>query len=760
MVSRMIKYFRLNPFRITILTVFIGIMAYIYEIPFLDLMELKTIDLRFQARGPISPSPGIVLAVLDEKSIYKEGKWIWPRSKIASLVDKITHAGARVIAFDIGFLEPDDKQIVLALNKVQNKLADYRIHDKKIFRYLEDLKTKSDNDKLLADAIKNSSCKVVLGYFFHMNLEESKHMDEKEINLNKKNISGGRHKVVRYASQQALNVPMFKAIAPQANIRVLSESTNYAGFFNMFPEQDGVVRRLPAVIGFGKELYAPLSLMTASAYLDLPLSVNIANHGVESINIGKHSIPTDESGNALINYRGPAKTFPHISITDILNDNIAPDALKDKIVMVGATAIGIFDLRVTPFSNVFPGLEIHANMVDTILSENFLHQPAWAAIFDIMAILTAGLFIWLVLHRTGAIAGGVAAIFMFGIYIFLCQYMFAENGWILNLVYPLLVIIFVYTNVTGYKYLVESRQKKFIKNAFSTYLAPAVVKHLMDSPEKLDLGGEERIITAFFSDIQGFTSISEKLSATELVELLNEFLTEMTNIILEHEGTVDKFEGDAIIAFFGAPNTLNNQAEVACKTCIDMQNRLIELREKWKLEGKPEMKMRIGLCTGQAVVGNMGSKTRMDYTMMGDTVNIAARLEGVNKVYGTYTMVSDSTYRAMVKDAEYQATAKPIISREIDSINVVGKKEPVSVYQLLGYHGHVNENMLQTIAGYTDGLAAYRKQDWNRAIIHFNKALSSSPDDEPSRTMLARCNEFKASPPGKSWDGTYTMTSK
>jgi len=760
MVSHMKKYFSLNPFRITILTIILGITAYFYEVPFLDLMELKTIDLRFQARGSIAPNPEVVLAVLDEKSINKEGKWIWPRSKIATLVDKISQAGARVMAFDIGFLEPDDKQIVLALNKVQNKLVDYSIHNKKIFHYLEDLKTKSDNDQLLADAIENSKCKVVLGYFFHMNPEETKHMDENEINFNEENISGGKYKYVRYESKQALNVPLFNAIAPQANIRVISESTDLAGFFNMFPEQDGVVRRLPAVMKFKNSLYAPLSFITVSAYLDKPLSINIANHGVESINIGEYNIPTDEIGHALINYRGPTKTFPHISITDILNENIDPDVLKDKIVMIGATAIGIFDLRVTPFSSVFPGLEIHANMVDTILSKKFLHQPAWAALFDIMAILTTGLCIWLVLHRIGAISGAIAALLMFGIYIVLCQYMFAENGWILNLVYPLVVITFVYTNVTGYKYLVESRQKRFIKDAFSTYLAPAVVKHLMDSPEKLDLGGEERIITAFFSDVQGFTSISEKLTATELVELLNEFLTEMTNIILEHEGTVDKFEGDAIIALFGAPNTLNNQAEVACKTCIDMQNKLVELREKWKVEGKPALKMRIGLCTGHAVVGNMGSKTRMDYTMMGDTVNIAARLEGVNKVYGTYTMVSDSTYEAMIRDTEHQATDNRIISREIDSINVVGKNEPVRVYQLVGYKSDVDSNILETISSYTDGLEAYRQQDWNSAIIHFNKSLSFSPDESPSKTMLVRCNEFKATPPGKTWDGTYTMRTK
>jgi len=282
-------------------------------------------------------------------------------------------------------------------------------------------------------------------------------------------------------------------------------------------------------------------------------------------------------------------------------------------------------------------------------------------------------------------------------------------------------------------------------------MAPSVVNQLIQSPEKLVLGGEKRVITAFFSDVQGFTSISEKLTPHELVELLNEFLTEMTDIILAHEGTVDKFEGDAIIAFFGAPNPLPNQAEVACKSCIEMQKKLAQLRAKWKTVGKPELKMRIGMCTGPAVVGNMGSKNRMDYTMMGDTVNTAARLEGVNKIYGCYVLVSESTFSKV---------GGGIVGREIDAINVVGKKEPITVYELIGYPEDINGGWRETLDNYAQGLSAYRRQDWNRALIFFHKALSAIPDDGPSKTMLARCNAYKEIPPPKDWNGAFTMTTK
>ena len=682
------KFFSLHSFLIALFAVLVCIFGYLKGIPFLDLMELKTIDLRFESRGEISPGPDVVLAVIDEKSINKEGKWVWPRSKIAKLVTKLSKAGTKVIAFDIGFLEPDDKRIIQAINKIENKVNDLHIQHTGIKDYLENLKTQVDNDKLLADAIRNSRSRVVLGYFFQMERAGLEHVSKQEISIHQKNAAGSKYKIVRYKSGDAQNTPLIEAIMPQSNIETISSASKYSGFFNMMPDKDGVVRWMPAVFKCNEILYAPLSLITASAYLDAPMAVKIAGYGVEEVQIGRLSIPTDELGRVLINYRGKEKTFPHISITDILNGEISDNILKDKIVMVGATAVGIFDLRVTPFGNVFPGLEIHANVVDAILSKDFMYQPGWAAIFDIMAIMAAGIFLAIVLPKTGGIGGAIAASSLFITYIFLCQYLFSSKGLILNLVYPLTVIIAVYMSITLYKYFTETRQKRFIKNAFSTYLAPAVVKQLIESPEKLVLGGEQRVITAFFSDVQGFTSISENLTPHDLVELLNEFLTEMTDVILRHKGTVDKFEGDAIIAFFGAPNELENQEQVACNACIDMQKRLSELRIKWKTEGKPELKMRIGLCTGQAVVGNMGSKTRMDYTMMGDAVNTAARLEGVTKIYGIYTLVSDSTFKA---------TNDSVIAREIDSINVVGKKEPITVYQLLGYPDDIDTVMHETL---------------------------------------------------------------
>ena len=745
------KFVKLNPYTISALTIAFGVFAYAYGIPFWDIMELKTIDLRFTTRGTLARGPEVVLAVIDEKSLEKEGKWVWPRSKIADLVTKLSNAGVRVIGFDIGFLEPDDTRVVQAINAIQNEVKKINFQNKSLEGLLEKLKLESDNDKRLADAVAHSSARVVLGYFFHMDAAAAAYYGDADLADHQENIRGSRYKFARYASDAAQNVPLIEAVMPESNIKLISNTTEYSGFFNMFPDPDGVVRWIPSVFKFNDTLYAPLSLISASAYLESSASLNVAEHGVEGVSIGNVFIPTDERGRIVINYRGPEKTFPHISITDILHETVPAEALRDKIVLVGATAIGIFDLRVTPFGTVFPGLEIHANIIDSILNKDFLHKPGWAAIFDVLAILASGLCLGIVLPRAGVVSGALAALFVFIGYIALCQYLFSAKGWILNLVYPLSVTALIYVAITAYRYLTEAKQKRFIKDAFSTYMAPSVVNQLIQSPEKLVLGGEKRVITAFFSDVQGFTSISEKLSPHELVELLNEFLTEMTDIILNHEGTVDKFEGDAIIAFFGAPNPLPNQAEVACRSCIEMQKKLAQLRAKWKTEGKPELKMRIGMCTGPAVVGNMGSKNRMDYTMMGDTVNTAARLEGVNKIYGCYVLVSESTFSKV---------GGGIVGREIDAINVVGKKEPITVYELIGFPEDIDGGRRETLDNYAQGLSAYRRQDWNRALIFFHKALSATPDDGPSKTILARCNAYKQNPPPKDWNGAFTMTTK
>ncbi|MFZ2630131.1 MAG: CHASE2 domain-containing protein [Desulfosalsimonadaceae bacterium] len=749
----MLKKLRSFPFLITLIIIGAAIYAVTSRtgVPFLDIIELKTIDLRFKFRGEKPPGDAIVIAVVDEKSLKQEGKWIWPRQKIADLITRLSDAGARVIAFDIVFSEADNKGVGV-LHDVRRELQYLDIENHELNRYLNELTQLADNDRLLAEAIKNSKARVVLGSFFHIKSQEAAHMDENAITAQLPDIATGGYPSVQYTSEKAfLNAPFLEVAAPESNIPVIAGATPYSGYFNMMSDKDGVIRWVPGIYKFRDNLYAHMSIKALSAYTDSPLNVFVGEYGVEGIQIGDLLVPTDEVGRIMVNYRGTSKTFPHLSATDILQGRVPAEQIKDKLVLVGVTAIGVYDLRVTPFDTDFPGVEINANLMDSILSQDFLYQPALVKLYDILAILILGVFLGLMLPKVNVITGLITALGLLAGYILFCLYLFAGQGVVINAVYPLITILLIYTTITAYRYFGEERQKRFIKSAFSTYLAPAVVNQLIASPEKLVLGGEERQITAFFSDIAGFTTISEKLSPHELVVLLNEFLTEMSDIILKHNGLVDKYEGDAIIAMFGAPNALANHAEAACLASIDMQARLAVLREKWQQEKNLTIRMRIGLYSGPAVVGNMGSKNRMDYTMMGDTVNTAARLEGVNKVYGTYAMAGETTFNA---------AKTSVVARELDSITVVGKKIPVKIYELVGYRDQVSPEMRQTIDWYEKGLAAYRGCEWDRAIEFFNQALTVTPDDPPSRIMIDRCLEYKINPPDSCWDGAHIMRTK
>ncbi|MEE4357661.1 MAG: CHASE2 domain-containing protein [Desulfococcaceae bacterium] len=746
------KKIRFHPLLVSILTVILAISAFLFQIPFLQRMELETVDFRFRFRGEKTPGSSIVLAVVDEKSINELGKWVWPRARFAELLDKLSDAGAKVISFDIGFLEADksDRSIVKTLEKVRHKMRESGNLLPEMEQYLEKLEEDANQDRILAEAIRKSSAKVVLGYFFHIRLPEAEIPGEEIIAAHKKNIASSEYKIRKQTADDNPE-PVMEAIVPQSNIPLISAAAPLSGHFNMEPDQDGVVRFIPAVIRFQESLYAPLSLVTAAAFLDAPSGITTDGSGVVSAMIGDILLPVDSEGRMQINYRGGEKTFPHYSVTDILHDRIPDSVFRNKIVMVGVTAIGVYDMRVIPFDNVFPGLEIHANVVDNILCSDFLQKPDWIFLFDILGIISTGLFLGIILPRLGLAGGTLTVSLLFAAYLSLTQNMFSRQGLVINLVYPSCVMLVMFICTTVYHFFIESRQKKFIRLAFSHFLAPSVVNQIIESPENLDLGGEERYITAFFSDVQGFTSISEMLSPSEIRDILNEFLTEMTDIVLRYEGTVDKFEGDAIIAFFGAPNHIENHALVACKASIDMQKRLAVLREKWKKENKPEMKMRIGMNTGMAVVGNMGSKNRMDYTMIGDTVNTAARLEGMNKVYGIYTLISESTRKE---------AGAAILCRELDLVGVVGRKEPLRVYEVVDYPENADENLNRLLQYYAQGLSAYRASDWKEAIGCFEKVLEISPEDGPGRTMLQRSREYAENPPEPDWGGIYTAKSK
>ncbi len=425
------------------------------------------------------------------------------------------------------------------------------------------------------------------------------------------------------------------------------------------------------------------------------------------------------------------------------------DRLKDHSCIIGLTATASHDIGVTPLSSEYLMVGTYHNFINTVLQQAYIYQvPQW---IDYCLILLLAIFLVLAVQRLSAMGTITAIVGTLVVYNIINIALFAFQNLYMDQLGVSLAILLPSAIVSSVKFMSEESQKRYIKEVFSKYMAPRVVEELIKDPGKLQLGGELRNISIFFSDVAGFSSISEKLTPQELVALLNEYLSEMTDIILKYEGTVDKYEGDAIIAFFGAPLAFEDHPERVCLAAIDMKRRLAELREEWRKKGTFELKVRMGINTGEAVVGNMGSRQRMDYTMMGDAVNLASRLEGANKYYGTYTMISETTYER-VKDV--------VEARELDLIRVVGKEQPIKVYELFGKKGTLPDYMYEMLKKYNEGLQLFRDRQWEEAQSAFKAGLRIVPDDGPCKTYIERCKEFAKNPPPKKWDGVYRLKTK
>jgi CHASE2 domain-containing sensor protein len=410
--------FSIHPTFLTLGTILVVVIFFLSGIPILDLVELKTCDLRFLSRGHLPPSPAVVMALVDEKSLDTEGRWPWPRSKFAALVDALSHDGARVIGFDIGFLEPDEN--------FQNDLA-------------------------LANAIKHSSAAVALGYYFHMNEATLDYrIEQQEIDQQLKRISASKYPLILYRERATGFGPFFRAYAPKSNLAMFTEAAASSGYFNLGIDQDDVIRWMPLMIQGSEDLFPSLAVLCAWHYLGKPqLMVKVGRYGVERVQMGDRFIPTDEMGQLLINYLGPAKTFPHFSISDILSGKLAGGTFTDKVVLVGTTAMGTQDLQPTPLSPLYPGVEIHATVIDNILTQRFLTTPQWSKIYDLFAIIILGTLIGIALPRMSALKGLLCAMGLSIVYIVIARWLFVNAGVWLNIVYPLLVVS---TNYLGHSF--------------------------------------------------------------------------------------------------------------------------------------------------------------------------------------------------------------------------------------------------------------------------------------------------------------------
>ena len=752
--KRLARFLTLNPFSLTVVTVLVVVALCLWRVAILDVIELRTYDMRLRSRGPVPVSPSVVLAMIDEKSLDAEGRWPWPRSKLAALVDQLSADGARVIAFDIGFLEPDESSGLELLDRLRKTVTTLGLGTPQLDRFLGQTRQDADNDRVLAQAIRESRAAVVLGDFFHMHRSDLNYaIDQEEIERRLELISSSQYPMVSYPVGGGEPAALVTAYAPETNLPVLVEAADTSGYFNVKLDADAVVRWMPLVIQAGDALFAPISVLAAWYYLDQPqLTVNVGLRGIDRIRMGERTIPTDETGSLLINYLGPPRTIPHVSISDVLGGHVPRGTFRDRIVLVGASATGIYDARSTPFDPVYPGAEIHATVIENILTENFVVRPGWSTLYAVAAIVVLATLVAGVLPRVGALAGLLFTGGLFAAYVVATREAFVRFGVWLDVVYPLLALVTIYTLLTVHHYVMEQRERRKIHNAFGHYVSPVVIDRMLEDPTRLRLGGEQKVLTVLFSDLQGFTAYSERYTPKEMIELLSEYYARMTEQIFAREGMLKEYVGDELMAIFGAPVEHADHAVRACAAALDMRRHRQIMTQEWVATGRPPIVARTGINSGSMLVGNLGSEYRFSYGVLGDDVNLGSRLEGLNKQYGTDILIGEKT-------AELVGTAFRL--REVDAVRVVGKKKPTHIYELLAAaETPLAEELDAALRDYAAALTAYREQRWTEAVRLLEKALLHCPSDGPSRVMLGRCRTYAQTPPPPEWDGVFEATSK
>jgi adenylate cyclase len=755
---------KLTPWALGLIITAMVVVLYRAQPPFIYQLELMFQNAHFKWRGPIPPGPEVVIAAIDEKSIDELGRWPWPRKNLTRLVEKLVEREAKVIGFDMVFSSPDESSGIESLKKLQRELINKTAGSLEVFQTVEHFIQNAEHDTQFAEVLEKSG-RSVLGYFFHFNKEGLDHLSEKALHGFFQNIKPSQFVGFIKSNEKVdlSSVDFRSAYAVESNIPILSKAVKQSGFISIDVEPDGSIRKLPLIVKYhNKEndqdyFFPPLAIRVLENFLNGTLLFRVGEFGVKNVLVDGDfplEVFTNVDGEVQINFMGARGAFPHYSVTDIIHDRkdlVPQGSLRDKIVLIGATAPGLENIKITPFDPNYPGVEIHATVIDNILHKNSLHQPDSIQVIDMAYLVILGLLLTWIYSRIRPGYGSLICLFLLVLQFGLSHWLMVhKNFWITD-VYPLLENMLILASLMIYRYGTEMKQKQMVQNVFSKYLPASVIDQLLKEPGRLKLGGEQKELTALFTDIEGFTALSEKYSPERLVNILNAYLTEMTEILFKHEGTLDKYDGDAIKTFFGAPLYFPDHAKRACWVAIEMQERLSQLRRHWKKSGRPELYMRVGINTGPMLVGNMGSKNRMNYGINGDSVNLAARLEAANKEYGTFSLISESTY---------QQAKNHIEVRELETIRVVGRKSPVKVYELLGKAGSIDQAILEILPFYIKGLNYYKKRNWKNAIHFFEQALSVNPTDGPSRTFRNRCLRFKLNPPPEIWDGVFRLPTK
>ena len=727
-----------------IILFFAGNAARVYQLNFVDRLSAILYDYRLQLTMPRTVDERIVILDIDEKSLKEEGRWPWSRDRLSLLMDKLFDKyGVLVVGFDVVFAEKDESSGLRVLQEIGQK----QLKDNAQFQAaLTQIQPQLEYDNRFANSIKNRN--VVLGYYLTSQKDAG--------------VSG-------VLPEPVFPAGMFKGRPIQftgwngygANLSELQKVAAGAGHFNPLVDADGVVRRIPMVAEYGGAYYESLSLAMVRALFGQPeLLPGFAEGktdnygGLEWLELdsaaGKLKIPVDAEVATFVPYRGVQGSFRYISVADVLHDRVELDRLKDKIVLVGTTAPGLLDLRATPVAEAYPGVEAHANMISGILDQNLKERPAYMMGAEVVWLLLIGIALSFLLPQMGPAKAILVSICMFATTAGLSLVTWHYGNLLFPVANSLVMIALLFALNMSYGYFVESRTKRQITGLFGQYVPSELVEEMAEHPESVSMEGESREMTILFSDVRGFTTISEGLDPKELTLLMNEFLTPLSRVVYKHRGTIDKYMGDCIMAFWGAPLPDETHARHAILAGIEMQAILKTLQPHFKEKGWPEIHIGVGINSGRVSVGNMGSEVRVAYTVMGDEVNLASRLEGITKQYGVGVIVGENTKNA-VTDFVY---------RELDHVRVKGKEKPIAIYEPVGLLSEVDKDTQDEVKLFHEVRRLYRRQDWDQAELQLMNLQRMSPENALYGIYAERVAYFRKNPPAADWDGVFVFQTK
>jgi len=732
---------------LAVVLLFLGDGAKFYRLGFVQFTDAKLYDYRLRLTLPDKGDERIVILDIDEKSLKEDGRWPWGRDKMAALMDELfDRYGVAVVGFDVVFAEKDNSSGL----KVLQELGRKQFKDVAQFQsVLTQIKPHLEYDNLFADKMRQRN--VVLGYYFSNSERGSD-----------KSISGVLPEpIFTPGTFKGRPITFMRWDSFGANLIELQGSAATAGHFNPVVDFDGVVRRVPMIVEYEGAYYESLSLAVVRTVLGMPkLSPGYAPNkdknygGLEWLDLessqGNLRIPVDAEVSALVPFRGERNSFRYISVSDVLHGRTAITELQNKIVLVGTSAPGLMDMRSTPVGEVYPGVEVHANMISGILNQDIKQNPPYVLGANVLLLLLFGVVLAFLLPMMSPIQGTLLSAGALALMVTINASMWQYGNLALPLAGGLIMVAALFALNMTYGYFTESRTKQKLTGLFGQYVPSELVDEMSKNPEQVSMEGESREMTVLFSDVRGFTTISEGLEPKELSLLMNEFLTPLSRVIYGHRGTIDKYMGDCIMAFWGAPLHDPRHAYHAVLSGLEMQRALSALQPHFREKGWPEIHIGVGINTGRVSVGNMGSEVRVAYTVMGDAVNLASRLEGITKEYGAGVLVGEGT----------KAEAHEFVYRELDLVRVKGKDKPVAIFEPLGLVGEVEQVVLEEIKLFQQALRLYRKQEWDKAELQLYNLLKIAPQSKLYAVYAERVSYYRNNPPGESWDGVFVFKTK